>query len=65
MCNCGIPNKANWYTQVIYVHNEQTSYTDVYSCDEHFPGYPDGSMSRQEAHWLKYRTQEYNRVNKN
>ncbi len=46
---CGIPSKANWHTEVIFSHRGETSYTDVYSCDEHFPGYPDGSMSESDA----------------
>jgi len=48
-CTCGIPSKANWYTNVVFSYRDDTEYTDVYSCDQHFPGYPDGSMSESEA----------------
>jgi hypothetical protein len=26
----------------------ETTYSDIYTCDDHFPGYPDGSMSMPE-----------------
>lgn len=49
---CGIPNRANWYTHVVFGREDETTYTDIYTCDEHFPGYPDGSMSEAELRTL-------------
>lgn len=47
-CSCGIPNSANWHTHVILTRMGETTYSDIYTCDDHFPGYPDGSMSMPE-----------------
>lgn len=38
MCPCGIPNKASWYLLLIIGKDgEDTTYVDVYLCDEHLP----------------------------
>lgn len=34
---CGIPNKANYYLHVIVGREDETSYSDIYVCDEHMP----------------------------
>lgn len=38
-CACGIPNRANFHTQVILGKNveggTETTYTDIYTCTEH------------------------------
>lgn len=53
-CACGIPNRANWHTHAVVGRphesgfGTETDYCDIYTCDEHFPGYPDGSMSGAE-----------------
>lgn len=38
-CTCGIPNRANYYTEVIIGRDipggTETTYVDIYTCDEH------------------------------
>jgi hypothetical protein len=57
-CGCGIPNKADWYVYAVIGRphesgfGTETDYTDIYVCDEHFPGYPDGSMSEDDLRSL-------------
>jgi hypothetical protein len=42
MCNCGIPNKANFHLLVIWDEQGETGYTDIYLCGDHTPNIPEG-----------------------
>jgi hypothetical protein len=50
-CACGIPNKANWHTLVILGRDvdggTETTYTDIYSCAQHF----DADDTRAMLRW--------------
>lgn len=46
---CGIPNMANWYVFVVVGREGETTYTDIYVCDEHMPVGWDAKWSASEG----------------